>query len=97
MRRRRAEIVQARAKQVNPIKKEIEKLESIIIELESDLEEKNNRMAELEYGTPAAQDLFQKIGEVQMKIATSYQKLDELIGRQDKALASFESQLAELD
>lgn len=97
LRRRRAEIVQARAKQVNPIKKEIEKLESSIMDLESDLEEKNSQMAELEYGTPAAQDLFQKIGEVQMKIATSYQRLDELISRQDKALKAFESQLADLD
>jgi ATP-binding cassette, subfamily F, member 3 len=97
LRRRKAELVQKRSQSLGPLKKEIEQLESSIIELESDLETKNNEVATSSLDSPETQKLFQVIGQIQMKVADQYQRLDELIAKQDQIQNQFDEKLNQLN
>jgi ATP-binding cassette subfamily F protein 3 len=92
--RRRAQLVQERAKKLKPIKQEIEALEAQIMEKEASLEDLNQELNTLT--VEDSQDLFKQVGQLQIQIATHYQRLDELIEQQDRITQNFESQLEEL-
>ncbi len=94
--RKRAQLVQERAKLLKPIKKEIETLEATIIEKEEELEKRNQEINHLIVDSTESQEAFQKVGQLQIQIATHYQRMDELIERQDQITEKFDSQLQEL-
>ncbi len=93
--RKRAQLIQERAKLLKPIKKEIEEIEAKIIEKESDLEKRNEEINSFAVGSPESQEAFNLVGQLQIQIATHYQRMDELIERQDQITEKFENQLAE--
>ena len=93
--RKRAELIQQRAKKLNPIKKEIEGLEATIIEKEESLNQMNKQVEEM--ALDESKDLFQEIGKVQIAIATHYQRLDELIEHQDQISTEYDEQLQKLE
>lgn len=82
--RKRAELIQQRAKLLKPIKKQIEQLESTIMKKEAQLDEENEKVNNLALDSSENQDIFKTIGSLQIQIATSYEKLDELITQQDQ-------------
>lgn len=94
--RKRAELIQERAKLLKPIKKQMETLEAKIIASESELEELNKKIESLQLDSSESQDLYQKVGSLQIQIATHYQSLDELIEAQDKITDQFEQKLLPL-
>ncbi len=94
--RKRAELVQKRAKLLKPIKKEIEEVEGVIIEKEDALAKLNEEISQLAVDSSETQDMFQKIGQLQIQVATHYQRMDELIEQQDQITTDFDSKLDEL-
>jgi ATP-binding cassette, subfamily F, member 3 len=94
--RKRALLIQERAKKLNPIKTEILKLEKKIIIDEESLEMENEKVSTTALDSPESKELFKKIGEVQIQLASSYQKLDEFIEQQDKIILFYEQKLSEL-
>jgi ATP-binding cassette subfamily F protein 3 len=94
--RKRAELIQERAKRLKPIKKEIEELEATIIEKESALESLNESARALSVDSSESQDLFRQIGSIQIQIATHYERMDGLIEKQDQISERFDGQLEEL-
>lgn len=94
--RRRAELVQERAKKLKPIKTEIDSLENLIMTKESELEEKNQNVNQLNFDSLESQELFKVIGKLQIDIATSYERLDQLIEQQEQISGFYESALEEI-
>lgn len=94
--RRRAELVQMRAKILNPIKSEIEKLEREIIAKESQLEEDHVKVNQMGLNSSDSKELFKAIGQIQIQIATCYERLDELIEKQDKIQEEYDEELKQL-
>ncbi len=95
--RLRAELVQKRAKDLSPIKKEIEKLEKEIILKEETLESENQKLETLSLESSDTQDVFKNIGSIQIQLASHYQRLDELISQQDAIESRYETQLKDLN
>ncbi len=94
--RLRAELVQKRAKDLSPIKKEMEQLEKKIMEQEELLEQLNNNLEGLSLESSDTQEVFKKIGSLQIQLATHYQRLDELIILQDGIDQRYEKELQNL-
>lgn len=94
--RKRAELIQQRAKVLNPIKKEMKDLEQEIMEKEAQLEQENEKINSVSLDSEQSKDLFRLIGEVQIQIATAYQRLDELIDKQDQVQEAYQKQLDDL-
>lgn len=94
--RRRAELIQERSKLLKPITKEISEVEASIIEKEESLNEANEKVNSMALDSSESKDLFKVIGQTQIEIATCYERLDELIEKQDEITNRFDLQLADL-
>ncbi len=94
--RKRALIIQERAKKLKPLKKEIDILEKSIMEDEATLEKANQSVADMCLDTEKSQELFKEIGKIQIRIATSYEKLEKAMTDHDLMSCQFEEQLEEL-
>ena len=94
--RKRAELIQKRSKELKPIKASIDDLESAIIAKEDELSELNKNIEELGLDEAQKQGLFQKTGQIQMGLADAFQELDKLIEKQDSVHAKYDEQIDEL-
>jgi ATP-binding cassette subfamily F protein 3 len=94
--RKRAELVQERAKILKPLKKEMDQLEKSIMDDEASLESANEKVATMTLDSSDSGELFKEIGQIQIRIATSYERLDEVMAKHDQLAGSFEEQLEDL-
>ncbi len=94
--RKRAELVQERAKLLKPLKKEMDQLEKSIMDDEASLESANEKVAAMTLDSSDSGELFKEIGQIQIRIAISYERLDEIMARHDQLAGSFEEQIEEL-
>ena len=94
--RKRALLIQERARLLRPIKKEVDELEKMIMLKEEELDAENQKVNDLSLDSSQSQEIFRNIGSIQIQIATSYQRLDDLLQRQDEVSKKFDNQLKEL-
>lgn len=94
--RKRAEIIQKRSKALSPLKKQMEQLEKDIMEKEETLGSENQKVNEVQLDSEQSKELFKSIGQIQIQLASDYQKLDELITEHDALQAKYDEQLEEL-
>ena len=93
LKRKRAEIVQKRSKLLKPLKKENDELEAEIMSLEEELEAKNKRLPDIPLDSPEMKEHFQRTGQIQMKLATHYTRLDEILQAIEEITSNSEQEL----
>lgn len=95
-RRLKAEIVQKRSAALKPLDKKIKSLEEEIMTLESEMEKVETEMSTLGTGQPEFQSLVEKMGTLQMNVATLYQTYEELGTQRTALYEKFEAEIAGL-
>ncbi len=96
--KKRATLLQERNKLTNPLKKEIEKLETNIIKTEELLENNQKELIVLSSKGESAKivDLYKIISSQESKVEISFNKLEEVQNKFDEITAEFEKKLEEL-
>lgn len=96
---KRQELIQGRSKEVGPLKREIETIETEIFEGEEKIESLNAQMmtASEEADGKAISELSQEIGKVQISLADKYDRLDFLHTKHEKKSSIYEKKLNELE
>ena len=96
---KRSEIIKERSKLCNPLKKNIEKFETKIIELEEKLEAVNNDLlkATEESNNDLILEASRSIGEIEAKIQNAFEQLEENENELVKHNEFFDAQLEELN
>jgi ATP-binding cassette subfamily F protein 3 len=94
----RAEIIKERSKILGPLKKESEKIEEEICNLEELLEEKNSEIIALSSGGEGKRISFlsKEVNELETKVEESFSRLEELSELIEKYTHEFEGQLDEI-
>lgn len=95
---KRQVIIKERSKSCNPLKKNIEKYENLILKFEEELEEHNKAMAAAvnSQNNPEIAILSEKIGKTQIEIQKAFESMEESSDKLEKLESSFEEQLEEL-
>lgn len=96
---RRKDIIKERSQVCNPLKKEIEKSENKIMELEESLEAANAELIvaiQAEKGNEVAQ-LSEKVGKIQIEIQKAFEAIEPIENKLVALNDKFEEQLEELN
>jgi ATP-binding cassette subfamily F protein 3 len=94
----RAALLQERNKLTNPLKKEIDKYESLIIDTEEELEKNQKELIELSNKNESAQivDLYKVIAMQEQVIETSFERLEDAQNKFDDITNEYESKIEAL-
>jgi len=94
----RASLLKERNKLINPLKKEIDKYESLIIDTEEELEKNQKELIELSNKNESAQivDLYKVIAMQEQVIETSFERLEEAQNKFDNITNEYESKIEAL-
>lgn len=97
--RMRAELVQQRSKELNPIKKQADQLELEIENIDKELETANTSLSDLlsqEGVGSELQELYKTIGQMQIRQEQCYSELDQLMQKIDEIQNRFDEALSSM-